>query len=271
MYGLDEVNVSFLDKTKTAPLIISPRWNDALDFISNWLEKNRSWVEEQILRYGVVLIRGFQVASASDFERATLSLQPNLCDTYRGTSPRSLKEPTKYAFSAADAPVNYPIAQHLEMSFLKAPPRQLYFGCLKASKCMGGETAICDFRKVYQDLPLDLREKVRFGFVICSPYRMIVSNHLTISQFCCMLDFVPLLHSLLPKKLNTLANTSKLVKNTPLTLEPCLDGHSSLEHLIRRRSIQSAKRKVLHMPNGLDPTRISFFKNGLMNHFKNIQ
>ena len=33
---------------------------------------------------------------------------------------------------AAEVPVNYPIAQHLEMSFLPAPPRQLFFGCLKA-------------------------------------------------------------------------------------------------------------------------------------------
>lgn len=164
--GLDEVNISFLNKSKTAPLIISPRWNDTLEFISTWLEENRSWVEEQILQYGAVLIRGFEVESPSDFERATLSLQPALSDTYRGTSPRSLKKPTKYAFSAADAPVNYPIAQHLEMSFLKAPPRQLYFGCLKASKCMGGETALCDFRKVYQDLPSALVEKVRIQIVI---------------------------------------------------------------------------------------------------------
>jgi hypothetical protein len=161
LYGLDEINVSFLDtKKKTSPLVISPRWNDTLDFITIWLEKNRSWVEEQILCYGAVLIRGFQIDSAVDFEHATLALQPNLSYTYRGTSPRSLKDGTKYAFSAADAPVNYPIAQHLEMSFLKAPPRQIYFGCLKASKCMGGETALCDFRKVYQDLPAELREKL---------------------------------------------------------------------------------------------------------------
>eukprot|EP01082_Thalassiosira_pseudonana_P003892 g3503.t1 g3503 contig12:2202300-2203580(-) len=44
-------------------------------------------------------------------------------------------------FSAADVPVNYPIAQHCEMSFLKSPPRQLYFGCLKESVSGGGETS----------------------------------------------------------------------------------------------------------------------------------
>jgi len=113
-----------------------------------------------ILEYGAVLIRGFQIDGAGDFEKATLALQPNLCDEYRGTSPRSLIPGAKqYAFSAADVPANYPIAQHLEMSFLNSPPRQLYFGCLQASKTSGGETALCDFRKVYQELSPELREK----------------------------------------------------------------------------------------------------------------
>ena len=158
-YGLDQVNVSFLDieRSTSLPLVISPRWNDSLDFLTAWLESNRAWVDEKLLQYGAVLIRGFQVHTPTDFEKATLALQPDLCDSYRGTSPRTLVKGTKYAFSAADVPVNYPIAQHLEMSFLKAPPRHLYFGCMKASKKPGGETALCDFRKVYQDIPSELR------------------------------------------------------------------------------------------------------------------
>lgn len=160
-YALDEVNVSFLDESKNAlPLVITPRYDDTLEFICKWLSDNRSWVDGQILQYGAVLIRGFQVANARDFEQATLSVQPRLSDQYRGTSPRSLFEGTKYSFSAADCPVNYPIAQHLEMSFLNAPPRNLYFGCLKESKIAGGETSLCDFRKVYKDLPPLLREKL---------------------------------------------------------------------------------------------------------------
>ena len=116
--GLDHVIISFLDPRRMLPLVVSPRWDDSLIFICQWLEINRSWVEEQILKYGAVLLRGFQVTSPLDFENATLALQPNLCDEYRGTSPRTLREGTKFAFNAADVPTNYPIAQHLEMSFL---------------------------------------------------------------------------------------------------------------------------------------------------------
>lgn len=74
-----------------------------------------------MLTHGAVLIRDFRIDNAVEFEKAISALQPNLSDSYRGTSPRSVFEGTKYCFSAADVPVNYPIGQHLEMSFLKCP------------------------------------------------------------------------------------------------------------------------------------------------------
>ncbi|KAL7458506.1 hypothetical protein ACHAWC_010113 [Mediolabrus comicus] len=156
---VDNITTSFLDDKSKLPLIISPRLDDSLEFLCHWLVANRSWVEEQILNYGAVLIRGFQVNDAPEFERAIQALQPNLSDSYRGTSPRSVFSGTKYCFSAADAPVSYPIAQHCEMSFLKSPPKQLYFGCLQESKSGGGETALCDFRSVVQQLDEPLRNK----------------------------------------------------------------------------------------------------------------
>mmetsp|Transcript_3288 Transcript_3288/g.5082 ORF Transcript_3288/g.5082 Transcript_3288/m.5082 type:complete len:463 (+) Transcript_3288:84-1472(+) len=157
--SVNNVTTSFLDDTNKLPLVISPRFDDSLEFLCRWLVANRSWVEEQMLFYGAILIRGFAIDDAPEFERAISSLQPNLCDSYRGTSPRSVFEGTKYTFSAADAPVNYPIGQHVEMAFLKSPPRQLYFGCLKGSNSAGGETSLCDFRKVYQELDPAVRYK----------------------------------------------------------------------------------------------------------------
>jgi alpha-ketoglutarate-dependent taurine dioxygenase len=169
-YGLDQINISFLEQQsvvptttkekKTLPLVLSPRWDDSLGFLCQFLETNRSWVDAQILAHGAVLLRGFQIDSCPDFERATLALQPALYDRYRGTSPRTSMAGTKFTFSAADVPVNYPIAQHLEMAFLKAIPREVYFGCIQASTKPGGETALCDFRQVYQDISPLLRNKL---------------------------------------------------------------------------------------------------------------
>jgi hypothetical protein len=46
------------------------------------------------------------------------------------------------------------------MSFLPEPPSQLFFGCLKPSASVGGETSLADFRQVYRDLPADLKQKL---------------------------------------------------------------------------------------------------------------
>ncbi|EEC48375.1 predicted protein [Phaeodactylum tricornutum CCAP 1055/1] len=164
--GLDSVNVSFLRDEGTQagkkpfPLVITPRWESSLSFLTTWMEANRAWLDERLLQYGAVLIRGFEIDSGADMQKAMRSFQPKLNNTYRGTSPRNLIPGTEYIFSAAEVPVNYPIAQHLEMSFLPAPPKQLFFGCLQPSQSTGGETALADFRKVYQDLPCDLRQKL---------------------------------------------------------------------------------------------------------------
>lgn len=163
-HGLDSVNVSFLQSDdgrsfKSLPLVISPRWESSLDFLCSWMKCNHVFVDEMMLRYGAVLFRGFDVETCADVETAVMSYQPNLSDKYRGTSPRKVMEGTEYVFSAAEVPVNYPISQHIEMSFLPAPPRQLFFSCMKASTSAGGETALADFRKVYRDLPPALRQK----------------------------------------------------------------------------------------------------------------
>ena len=47
------------------------------------------------------------------------------------------------------------------MSFLRAPPRRLFFSALQApTGKKGGETALTDFRKVYRDMPEKLRDKL---------------------------------------------------------------------------------------------------------------
>ena len=162
--GLDAVNVSKLrrdaaDSSTFMPLVITPRWNNTLQFFVEWSCKNRAWLDQMMLEHGALLIRGFAIRTAYDMELALQGYQPNLNDTYRGTSPRKLMTGAQKVFSAAEVPCNYPIAQHLEMSFLEAPPAQLYFGCLQPSATAGGETALCDFAKVAQDMSPFLKQK----------------------------------------------------------------------------------------------------------------
>jgi Taurine catabolism dioxygenase TauD, TfdA family len=181
-FGLDAVNISFLSSddgspTKTLPLVMSPCWETSVAFLCSWLENNCSFLDEMMLKFGAVLVRGFDISSCNDFERAALSFQPGLNDCYHGTSPRQLQDGTKFVFSSADAPSTFPIAQHLEMSFLPAPPCQLFFGCMKAPTSSGGETALCNFWKVYWELSPELHQKF-FDKKLCitRTHKKVVSN-----------------------------------------------------------------------------------------------
>ena len=64
----------------------------------------------------------------------------------------------QYVFTASELPPFFPIPQHIEMSFLPAPPRKLFFCCLEAPTSTGGETCLCDFKKVYDQLDPKVRE-----------------------------------------------------------------------------------------------------------------
>ena len=66
---------------------------------------------------------------------------------------------SKAVFSASELPYFYPLGQHIEMSFLPAPPKEIFFCCLIPPSSVGGETTLCDFAKVYRDLDPDVRRR----------------------------------------------------------------------------------------------------------------
>jgi hypothetical protein len=43
------------------------------------------------------------------------------------------------------------------MSQLPAPPRKVFFCCLDPPTSFGGETSLCDFRKVYKEMDPEVR------------------------------------------------------------------------------------------------------------------
>ena len=127
--GLDTVNIAKLEpRSGKEPLVITPRWDCSSSFLVKWCQANRTFLDNMLIEHGAILVRGFDIDSAHDMELAVKAYQPSLNDTYRGTSPRKHIDGTDFFFSAAEVPTNYPIAQHLEMSFLSAPPKQLFFG-----------------------------------------------------------------------------------------------------------------------------------------------
>ena len=139
-------------------LLIESEGRNTKQELASYLEENKTEIEQKLVKHGAILFRNFDIKSAQDFEDIAHQIDPELKNNYLGTSPRN--SITKYTFSASELPNFYPIPQHCEMSFLRYPPRKLFFFSQLAPN-RHGETPICDFRKVYQQLGVGLRNQFR--------------------------------------------------------------------------------------------------------------
>lgn len=141
------------------PLIIEPAKNHGTtsDLLS-WINSNRAIFTEKFHKYGGVLFRGFEIDTPKDFESLAVCVDPKLENDYYGTSPRLPVQGTKYVFTASELPGYYPIAQHCEMSYVKHPPVSIFFYC-HVEPSYGGESPICNFRKVYADMDPRIRKE----------------------------------------------------------------------------------------------------------------
>ena len=98
-FGLDTVNVNVSSivtsrghdhkngsppRRKTArdscglPLIITPRWDNSLEFLVQWCKSNQEWLDQKLVQYGAILVRGFEIETASHLERAIRACHADL-------------------------------------------------------------------------------------------------------------------------------------------------------------------------------------------------
>jgi alpha-ketoglutarate-dependent taurine dioxygenase len=138
----------------TQPFTISAEKNARLSDLLHRISIDRERFLADVVREGAVLFRDFGLRTPDDFEQVALALEPGLQNNYQGTSPRNSR--TKFVHSASELPGHYPIMQHCEMSFLPTAPRFLFFFC-HVQPLDGGQTPICDFRKVYNQIDPQIR------------------------------------------------------------------------------------------------------------------
>lgn len=151
------MNLNYFSENSKLPLLVTPADNEnSKTALQQWIAANKAMIEDKLTESGAVLLRGFDIQTPKDFEDIAKAIDADLKDDYLGTSPRDKK--TDFVFSASELPGHYPIMQHCEMSFLPSAPRRLFFYC-HIEPVYGGETPICDFRKVYNDLDPKIREE----------------------------------------------------------------------------------------------------------------
>jgi alpha-ketoglutarate-dependent taurine dioxygenase len=148
---------SYINEQKL-PLLVEPdgAGNTKNDLL-NWLKENKDSFTQRFYESGAVLFRGFNIDTPADFESITLQVDPRMEEGYYGTSPRNLVKGTRHVYTASELPGYYPIMQHCEMSYAKQPPITLFFYC-HIEPAYGGETPLCNFRKVYQQLNPEIKQ-----------------------------------------------------------------------------------------------------------------
>lgn len=152
------IRTSVLKDDGLLPLVVEPAngaqptTDDLIELIGN----RREWLETSLLHHGGVLFRGFAVRQIEEFQRVSRTLIPELKPYVEGQSPRT--KVIDNVYTSTEFPPQYSITHHNELSYAKTPPRRIIFHChLPAVK--GGETPIADCRRVYRDMPDDLRER----------------------------------------------------------------------------------------------------------------
>ena len=137
------------------PMLVVQGSGASLDDLKHWIAAERPAIEQAWVQQGSLRFRGFQVLGAEAFEQVALALEPDLKNDYPGTAPRNAR--SRYVFTASEMPPPYPIAQHIEMSFLPNTPRKLFFHCTVPT-ARDGETPTVDFRAVLRDLDPEVRQ-----------------------------------------------------------------------------------------------------------------
>ncbi|HEX5708928.1 MAG TPA: condensation domain-containing protein, partial [Pyrinomonadaceae bacterium] len=151
--GASLVRTSAIREGEELPLVVEPNV-EGLDAAA-WARANLSFVNEQLLRHGAILFRGFGLRTAERFEQFVATITPDLF-IENGEHPRRSISGSVYT------PVAYPpdkqLLWHNENSFNQRWPTKIWFGCARPADT-GGETPLADSRRVFQRLDPGIRRR----------------------------------------------------------------------------------------------------------------
>jgi alpha-ketoglutarate-dependent taurine dioxygenase len=148
------IKTTYLQEGDTFLLEIQPL-ADNVDLV-DWAKSNREFIENELLKHGAILFRGFQTNTVTEFENFAGAVCPNLFGDY-GDLPRT-GEGNK-VYGSTPYPADKAILFHNESSHLHCWPLKIWFFCVQPAQ-QGGETPIIDCRKAYKIIPAKLREKL---------------------------------------------------------------------------------------------------------------
>ena len=141
------IETKFIKQNNQLILVIKPTISE-LNLI-NWVANNRSWIQNELLKYGCLLFRYFQLDYQTKFEQFIQAISGELADySYRST-PRTLVNGKIY--TSTEYPAEQFIPLHNEMSYARNWVMKIWFYCVQPAE-KGGETPIADSRRVFNKI-----------------------------------------------------------------------------------------------------------------------
>lgn len=124
-----------------------------------WVAEHRDQLLSSATKHGAVLLRGFPVSGAEDFDAMVQGLSLDNFPYQKSLSNAVRVNRTDRVFSANEAPSDVRIFFHHEMAQTPLFPRWILFSCEVAAE-QGGETPLCR-----SDVLLERLQKMRPEFV----------------------------------------------------------------------------------------------------------
>jgi alpha-ketoglutarate-dependent taurine dioxygenase len=148
------VKTDFFNLTQQLPLVIEP----VVDGVSltSWAINNRNWIDEQLLKYGGIIFRNFDVNKNFNFEEFIQSVSSKLLDYTYASTPRTLVSGKVY--TSTEYPAEQSIPLHNEMAYALSWPLKIWFFSVKVVE-KGGETPIANSRRIFQLLDSRIKDK----------------------------------------------------------------------------------------------------------------
>ncbi|KML53603.1 MULTISPECIES: TauD/TfdA family dioxygenase [Burkholderia] len=157
--GADDVHCSAVAPGATLPLCVTPRSAELAtspDMFVAWYRSRLDTIDTLLDACGALLWRGFAVPDTAAFGRLG-ALYPAHANGYTaGAAPR--RQIDGQVYESTRMPPPFKIGLHQEMAYMPAFPRLVAFYCRQPADA-GGETPICDMRRVTARVPAALRER----------------------------------------------------------------------------------------------------------------
>jgi alpha-ketoglutarate-dependent taurine dioxygenase len=148
------VEVGPLEPGEDLPLQVRPA-GPGVDLVA-WVADRKDWVEEELLRHGGVLFRGFGLKGPESLEAVAAALAGETLEYKERSSPRS--QVAGKVYTSTDFPADQPIFFHNENSYQAVWPAKIFFFCHQPAE-QGGETPIVDVRRVLERIPQEVRAR----------------------------------------------------------------------------------------------------------------